>query len=314
MVLTEAQVQEIAVRVAAIIRTTVSKSVGQIPTVDSLKGISLLPAVRFNGGVPESVTAPVALLQQVATDSIEETMENAEQAITDIRNLEKTVSTNETVRNETLKKLKDDTEKATDEANAAANRVDKSITDISQEKQAAVEAAAKADAACVKANKSAENADAKTILANLAAEVANAAASLADEKAALADTAAGKANSAAGTIDSKLQQKIDALVANAPQALDTLVELAAALGNDPNFATTMATELGKKLNKADIVNNLTTGGSNKVASAETVKTLDASKIGSLFFTTISKPMTSDEFGEIVTPDTHTLYIVTLPNT
>ena len=36
------------------------------------------------------------------------------------------------------------------------------------------------------------------------------------------------------------------LVASSPAALDTLNELAAALGNDPNFATTMATALGLK--------------------------------------------------------------------
>ena len=39
---------------------------------------------------------------------------------------------------------------------------------------------------------------------------------------------------------------------------------------------------------------------------------NARQIGSLFFTTISKPMTNDEFSEIITPDAHTLYIVTLP--
>ncbi|MCQ1546995.1 hypothetical protein NN761_15620 [Bacteroides clarus] len=313
MVLTEAQVQEIATRVAAIIRTTISKSVGQIPSVDSLEGISLLPAVRFNGGVPESVTAPVSLLQQVATDSIEKTIENAEQAITDVRELEKTVSTNETDRKTTFEQLKTESENATANANAAANRVDESITDISQEKQAAIEATDKANVAAGKATTAAEEANAKALLANLAAEAANAAASLADEKAALAGEKAELAEEAAETIDTKMQEKINALIANAPEALDTLVELAAALGNDPNFATTMATELGKKINKVDIVNDLVTGGSDKVASAETVKTLDASKIGSLFFTTISKPMTSDEFGEIITPDAHTLYIVTLPD-
>ena len=309
MVLTEAQVQEIATRVAAIIRTTISKSVGQIPSVDSLEGISLLPTVRFNGGVPESVTAPVSLLQQVATDSIEKTIENAEQAITDVRELEKTVSTNETA----FEQLKTESENATANANAAANRVDESITDISQEKQAAIEATDKANVAAGKAITAAEEANAKALLANLAAEAANAAASLADEKAALAGEKAELAEEAAETIDTKMQEKINALIANAPEALDTLVELAAALGNDPNFATTMATELGKKINKVDIVNDLVTGGSDKVASAETVKTLDASKIGSLFITTISKPMTSDEFGEIITPDAHTLYIVTLPD-
>jgi phage-related tail fiber protein len=40
-----------------------------------------------------------------------------------------------------------------------------------------------------------------------------------------------------------VQAAIAALVASSPAALDTLNELAAALGNDPNFATTMTTML-----------------------------------------------------------------------
>lgn len=43
-----------------------------------------------------------------------------------------------------------------------------------------------------------------------------------------------------------VQAAIAALVASSPAALDTLNELAAALGNDPNFAATMATQLGLK--------------------------------------------------------------------
>lgn len=42
--------------------------------------------------------------------------------------------------------------------------------------------------------------------------------------------------------------KVAGVVNSAPETLDTLNELAEALGNDPNFATTMATELGKKVN------------------------------------------------------------------
>ena len=40
---------------------------------------------------------------------------------------------------------------------------------------------------------------------------------------------------------------IASLIASSPATLDTLNELAAALGNDPNFATTMATALGNRL-------------------------------------------------------------------
>lgn len=42
------------------------------------------------------------------------------------------------------------------------------------------------------------------------------------------------------------------LVNGAPSTLDALNELAAALGNDPNFATTVATQIGLKANSADI--------------------------------------------------------------
>lgn len=41
--------------------------------------------------------------------------------------------------------------------------------------------------------------------------------------------------------------KIADLVASSPATLDTLNELATALGNDPNFATTIATQIGTKL-------------------------------------------------------------------
>lgn len=50
---------------------------------------------------------------------------------------------------------------------------------------------------------------------------------------------------------------ITALIASSPVALDTLNELAVALGNDPNFATTMATALGNRL-RFDAAQSLST--------------------------------------------------------
>lgn len=47
-----------------------------------------------------------------------------------------------------------------------------------------------------------------------------------------------------------IQQAVAALVASSPAALDTLKELADALGNDPNFATTMTNALAGKAGKA----------------------------------------------------------------
>lgn len=44
-------------------------------------------------------------------------------------------------------------------------------------------------------------------------------------------------------------QKIQDLIGTAPEALDTLAEIAEALNNDPNFAATMTNELSKKADK-----------------------------------------------------------------
>ena len=46
--------------------------------------------------------------------------------------------------------------------------------------------------------------------------------------------------------DSDIQSKVDAVIDSAPGALDTLNELAAALGDDPNFSTTVTNSLATK--------------------------------------------------------------------
>ena len=50
------------------------------------------------------------------------------------------------------------------------------------------------------------------------------------------------------------------LVNSAPETLNTLGELSKALGDDPNFATTVATELGKKANKDELIGEKTAEG------------------------------------------------------
>lgn len=49
---------------------------------------------------------------------------------------------------------------------------------------------------------------------------------------------------------SYVDTKVANIVNSAPETLDTLNELATALGNDPNFATTVATQIGGKVSKA----------------------------------------------------------------
>lgn len=64
------------------------------------------------------------------------------------------------------------------------------------------------------------------------------------------------------------------LVASAPETLNTLNEIAAALGDDPNFATTITNQLGTKANKSDVYtkseanNKINTAVANKVTSTD----------------------------------------------
>ena len=60
------------------------------------------------------------------------------------------------------------------------------------------------------------------------------------------------------------------VVASAPAALDTLNELATALGNDASFSTTVATSIGTKVAKAgDSMTGALSMGSNKITSLAT---------------------------------------------
>lgn len=69
-----------------------------------------------------------------------------------------------------------------------------------------------------------------------------------------------------------VDNKVASLVDSAPETLDTLNKLATALGDDPNFAGTVATQLGNKVEKEDgkglSTNDYTTDEKNKLAGIE----------------------------------------------
>lgn len=60
-------------------------------------------------------------------------------------------------------------------------------------------------------------------------------------------------NGAGYQTESQVKAIVEGVVGSAPDLLNTLDELAQALGDDPNFATTMTTELAKKVNETDLV-------------------------------------------------------------
>lgn len=75
-------------------------------------------------------------------------------------------------------------------------------------------------------------------------------------KAELTDGLALKANKAETLTPEQVESRIQAIVGSAPDALDTLVELAEALNNDPDFASTVTTQLAAKATKAELENAL----------------------------------------------------------
>lgn len=73
----------------------------------------------------------------------------------------------------------------------------------------------------------------------------------------------------------QVDKKVSDLVNSAPETLDTLNELASALGNDPNFATTVTTQIGTKANDSNVVHK---------SGAETIdgtKTFSSNIVGNL---------------------------------
>jgi hypothetical protein len=69
---------------------------------------------------------------------------------------------------------------------------------------------------------------------------------------AIAEAATGEVDLSAYAKTAYVDEKVAGLVESAPDTLNTLNELAAALGDDPNFATTIATQIGGKVDKTSL--------------------------------------------------------------
>ena len=80
--------------------------------------------------------------------------------------------------------------------------------------------------------------------------------------------------------DSRINTAVADLVDQSPETLDTLNELAAALGDDPNFATTIANQIGTKANSADVYTRTQCDAKidEKIAAADIVSSTDISSI------------------------------------
>lgn len=201
MVLTEAQLQEIAKRVRAIIRAE-SKGVGDLPVATSLDGLLSLPALRFNGGVPEVVEAPISKLQDVALDAVSGATKAANEAA-----------------------AKADTSAGNaDKATTAANNAAKSANDAAGTAGAATEAAKKATES---ANGSASNATNAATKASSAADTANKEASSVNAAKSEALAAAARASSTATTAEAEIEKmkQLQESISGAASLAPTRMEL-----------------------------------------------------------------------------------------
>jgi hypothetical protein len=121
------------------------------------------------------------------------------------------------------------------------------------EAAAAADATTKADQALVDAKAYADTAevDARAYTDTRESAITSAYQAYADQAEADAETAAAadattKANAALASANAYTDTEVANLVDSAPGAIDTLNELAAALGDDANFSSTMTTSLGLK--------------------------------------------------------------------
>ena len=201
MVLTEAQLQEIAKRVRAIIQAE-SKGVGDLPVATSLDGLLSLPALRFNGGVPEVVEAPISKLQDVALDAVSGATKAANEAA---------VKANTSAGN-------------ADKATTAANNAAKSANDAAGTAGAATEAAKKATDA---ANGAASNATNAATKASSAADTANKEASSVNAAKSEALAAAARASSTATTAEAEIEKmkQLQESISGAASLAPTRMEL-----------------------------------------------------------------------------------------
>lgn len=201
MVLTEAQLQEIAKRVRAIIRAE-SKGVGDLPVATSLDGLLSLPALRFNGGVPEVVEAPISKLQDVALDAVSGATKAANEAA---------AKANTSAGN-------------ADKATTAANNAAKSANDAAGTAGAATEAAKKATES---ANGAASNATNAATKASSAADTANKEASSVNAAKSEALAAAARASSTATTAGAEIEKmkQLQESISGAASLAPTRMEL-----------------------------------------------------------------------------------------
>lgn len=101
--------------------------------------------------------------------------------------------------------------------------------------------------------------------------------------------------------EAQVAAKVSALVDSAPETLDTLNELAAALGDDPNFATTITNQIAGKQDKLvsgtniKTINNQSIVGSGNIEISDKQVTVNTADRSDIYRSVLSSPGSDSSF-------------------
>ena len=113
-----------------------------------------------------------------------------------------------------------------------------------------------------------------------------------------------------------VDEKVADIVGSAPETLDTLKELSTALGNDPNFATTIANQIGTKVDKVDgkglSTNDLTDSLKANYDAAYTHSTSAHAPVNAQKNSDITKAEIEAKLTGNITSHTHSQYLTSIP--
>ena len=114
-----------------------------------------------------------------------------------------------------------------------------------------------------------------------------------------------------------VDEKVADIVDSAPETLDTLKELSTALGNDPNFATTIANQIGTKVDKVDgkglSTNDLTNELKANYDAAYTHSTSAHAPSNAQKNSDITKAEIEAKLTGNITTHTHSQYLTSIPS-
>lgn len=106
-----------------------------------------------------------------------------------------------------------------------------------------------------------------------------------------------------------VRQQVAGIIDSAPETLNTLNELAQALGDDPNFATTIANQIGQKAEKSELFSKDYNDLSNKPTIPSIEGLASEAYVNNKLANLQLVKITQAEYDALENKDANTLYII-----